>query len=52
MDGKKFANALKGQGIPAIFTGESDIFSSPIVRDLMANLKIARSPTTAGIDMY
>lgn len=51
MDGKKFANALKGLGIPAIFTGESDIFSSPIVRDLMANLKIARSPTTAGIEI-
>jgi len=51
MDGKKFANALKGLGIPAMFTGETDIFSSPIVRDLMANLKIARSPTTAGIEI-
>jgi len=51
MDGKKFANALKGLGIPAYFTGESDIFSSPIVRDLMANLKIARSPGTAGVEI-
>jgi len=51
MDGKKFSNALKALGIPVKFLGESDTFSAPVVRDLMANLKIARAPTTSGVEM-
>jgi len=51
MDGKKFSNALKALGMPAKYLGESDTFSAPVVRDLMANLKIARAPTTSGVEM-
>ena len=51
MEGKKFAKALKAYGLPATFIGESNIFSAPIVRDLMAYLGIANSPTTSGIEI-
>lgn len=48
MEGKKYAKVLKGYGIPTIYIGEANIFSSPVVRDLMAYLKIASNLTTAG----
>ena len=48
MEGMKFAKALKAYGIPSIFIGEANIFSAPVVKDLMAYLRIANSPTTAG----
>lgn len=51
VEGKKFAKALKAHGIPTTFIGESNIFSSPIVRDLMAFLVIANHPTTSGIEI-
>jgi DNA helicase-2/ATP-dependent DNA helicase PcrA len=51
MEGKKFAKTLKAHGLPATFIGESNIFSAPIVRDLMAYLKIANAPTTSGIEI-
>lgn len=51
MEGKKFAKALKAHGLPATFIGESNIFSAPIVRDMMAYLGIANSPTTSGIEI-
>jgi len=51
MDGKKFANSLKALGIPTNYIGATDTFSAPVVRDLMANLKIGRSPTTSGIEI-
>ena len=50
-EGKKFAKALKAHGIPTTFVGESNIFSSPIVRDLMAFLVIANKPTVSGIEI-
>ena len=50
-EGKKFAKALKAHGIPTTFIGESNIFSSPIVRDLMAFLEISNHPTTSGIEI-
>lgn len=50
-EGSKFAKALKAHGIPAKFIGESNIFSSPIVRDLMAFLRIANAPTISGIEI-
>lgn len=50
-EGKKFAKALKAHGIPTTFIGESNIFASPIVRDLMAFLVIANEPTTSGIEI-
>ena len=51
MEGTKFAKALKAHGFPATFIGESNIFASPIVRDLMAFLRIASIPTTSGIEV-
>lgn len=51
IEGKKFAKALKSHGLPATFIGESNIFSAPIVRDMMAYLGIANSPTTSGIEI-
>lgn len=50
-EGKKFAKALKAHGIPSLFIGESNIFSSPIVRNLMAFLVIANKPTVSGIEI-
>ena len=50
-EGKKFAQGLKAHGIPATFVGESNIFSSPVVRDLMAFLAIAQNPAASGIEI-
>lgn len=50
-EGKKFAKALKAHGLPTNFIGESNIFSSPIIRDMMAFLRIANKPTTSGIEI-
>lgn len=51
LEGKKFAKALKAYGIPTRFIGEANIFASPVIKDLMAYLKIANSPTMAGIEI-
>ena len=51
VEGKKFAKALKAHGIPTTFIGESNIFSSPVVRDLMAFLVIASKSTTSGVEI-
>ncbi|TBR08972.1 MAG: ATP-dependent helicase [Candidatus Nitrosotenuis sp.] len=51
-EGKKFAKSLKAHGIPTNFIGESNIFSSPVIRDMMAFLRIANKPTTAGIEIF
>ena len=50
-EGEKFVKALKAHGIPTSFIGESNIFSSPIVRDFMAFLGISNKPTTSGIEI-
>src|SRR5690606_20293330 len=50
-EGRKFAKALKAYGIPTRFIGEANIFASPVIKDLMAYLKIANSPTMAGIEI-
>lgn len=50
-EGKKFAKALKAHGLPTTFIGESNIFASPIIRDMMAFLRIANKPTTSGIEI-
>ncbi|MEO9295348.1 MAG: ATP-dependent helicase [Nitrososphaera sp.] len=52
MEGRKFAKALKAYGIPTVYMGESNIFASPVVRDFMAYLQIASSPTRAGVEIY
>lgn len=51
LEGKKFAKALKAHGLPTTFVGESNIFAAPVIRDLMAYLKIANSPTVSGIEI-
>lgn len=50
-EGRKFSKVLKAYGIPSVYVGEANIFAAPIIRDLMAYLKIASSPTTAGIEI-
>ncbi|MGD1838204.1 MAG: ATP-dependent helicase [Nitrososphaeraceae archaeon] len=50
-DGRKFALALKSQGFPVNFVGESNIFTSTIMRDFMAYLKIIVEPSIAGISV-
>ncbi|MBI5146417.1 MAG: ATP-dependent helicase [Thaumarchaeota archaeon] len=50
-EGKKFAKSLKAHGLPTRFIGESNIFSSPVIRDMMAFLRIANKPTAAGIEI-
>ncbi|MCY4490099.1 MAG: ATP-dependent DNA helicase [Thaumarchaeota archaeon] len=48
-DGKKFAKGLKAHGIPTTHLGESNVFSTPVVRDIMAFLSIAENPGESGI---
>lgn len=50
-EGRKFSKALKAYGIPSIYVGEANIFGAPIIRDLMAYLRIASAPTTSGIEI-
>ncbi len=49
-EGQKFAKSLRSFGIPATFLGEFNMFTSPAILDLLAYLKIAESPETAGIE--
>lgn len=51
IEGKKFADRLRGMGIPVVFTSESDVSASPVMRDLMSNLRIAVSASTAGVEI-
>lgn len=50
-EGRKFARALKSHGLPTTFIGESNIFASPVIRDMMAFLSIASRPTASGIEI-
>ena len=51
-EGQKFARTLKSFGIPATFTGESNIFSSPGILDLISFLKITNSPLSSGAEVF
>ena len=51
-EGQKFAKTLKSFGIPATFTGESNIFSSPGILDLLSFLKITSSPLSSGAEVF
>jgi DNA helicase II / ATP-dependent DNA helicase PcrA len=51
LEGKKFAKALKAYGIPTVYAGEANIFAAPVIKDLMAYLRIAGSPTKAGVEI-
>lgn len=52
VEGQKFAKTLKSFGIPATFIGQSNIFSSPVILDLIAYLKIANSTSTCGAEIF
>ncbi len=49
--GQKFANALKARGIPIIFSGESNLFAMPVVKDFLSFLRIADDPGRSGMDI-
>lgn len=51
-EGQKFTKILRSFGIPATFVGETNIFTSPTILDLVSYLKIANSPTTSGAEIY
>jgi DNA helicase-2/ATP-dependent DNA helicase PcrA len=50
-DGAKFSQLLRDRGIPAEFVGEMEFFSAPVIRDLLAYLKVMNNPLTAGIPL-
>jgi len=50
-DGAKFYQLLRDRGIPAEFVGEMEFFSAPVIRDLLAYLKIINNPLAAGIPL-
>ena len=49
--GQKFANGLKARGIPVIFSGESNLFAMPLVKDFLSFLRIADDPGRSGMDI-
>ena len=49
--GQKFANGLKAQGIPVLFTGESNLFATPLVKDFMCFLHVANDPARSGMEI-
>lgn len=51
-EGQKFTKILRSFGIPATLVGETNIFTSPTILDLVSYLKIANSPTTSGAEIY
>ena len=46
--GAKFVKALKSYGLPADFIGSDNLFTTPIVKDVMAYLAVASHPASAG----
>lgn len=50
-EGVKFARAIRSQGLPCTFVGESRIFSTPIIRDLLAYLRVANDPLSNGVEI-
>ncbi|MEX2192496.1 MAG: ATP-dependent DNA helicase [Nitrosarchaeum sp.] len=52
VEGQKFTKSLRSFGIPATFVGETNIFTSPSILDLVSFLNIANSPTTSGAEIY
>ncbi len=51
IDGDKFEAALAERGIPVKYAGSTDLLYTPIVRDLMAHIKIAARPSTSGAEI-
>lgn len=51
IDGDKFESALAERGIPVKYAGSTDLLYTPIVRDLMAHIKVAARPTRSGTEI-
>ena len=51
-EGQKFTRALNYLGIPATFVGQSKVFARQVVRDMVAYLEVASSPTTSGQEIF
>lgn len=52
IDGQEFTRTLRSFGIPATLVGEINILASKSILDLLAFLRIADSPDTAGGDLF
>jgi len=48
-DGAKFQAALKRHNIPCIYQADVDFLQLPVIRDMIAYLRIINNPLTAGI---
>ncbi|MDD1677477.1 MAG: ATP-dependent helicase [Methanomicrobiales archaeon] len=51
IEGDKFFQTLKKNGIPVEFVGEVDFFAAPVIRDILAYLRAIENPLTAGISL-
>jgi len=51
MEGVKYDQILKKNGMPCEFVGEVEFFSTPVIRDLISYLTIIDSPAWAGINL-
>jgi DNA helicase-2/ATP-dependent DNA helicase PcrA len=51
VEGNKFAQMLKKNGMPAEFVGEVDFFAQPVVRDIQAYLRAVENPLHGGIPL-
>jgi DNA helicase II / ATP-dependent DNA helicase PcrA len=49
--GVKIHDILQKNGIPAEFVGEVDFFASPVIRDLIAYLRVIDDPLRAGVPL-
>lgn len=50
--GDKFALVFKSYGIPSFYVGNYNIFSNPIIRELLDYLRVTNSPSTSGQSLY
>jgi len=50
--GDYYAQVLKTYNIPSIYVGNFNIFTSPIIRELLDYLRVASSPSTNGQTLY
>ena len=51
IDGEKFEGALVERGIPTRYVGSTDLLYTPVIRDLMAYVKVAAEPATSGVEI-
>jgi DNA helicase-2/ATP-dependent DNA helicase PcrA len=51
-DGRKFAAALRAEGIPCVYAGELNPLASKSVNDLLCYLRVANDPIHSGVDFY